>query len=283
MIRRLAPVVLAAFVTVITLAARTEVTFVMKNGQRLSGTFVYHHTDHYNLIINGKENSYPSDDIAMIAFVPGDPSAAEIDKLPNVNDPPELDRHTMVLRNGTMIRGKIYDFVEDRVIMDVKAGDRRTFNMGDIARLYISAPGARGVFHEVPPTDPATVPGGRARGRGVAPGTIVVRAAEPLTPTGLTVTRGQRLSFATTETIRITRDVEATPDGTTAITPTRRLALPVPNMGVGGLVARVGNGQPFPIGSSSQMVTMPAAGELLLGINDDTFADNTGAFHVRIR
>jgi hypothetical protein len=31
------------------------------------------------------------------------------------------------------------------------------------------------------------------------------------------------------------------------------------------------------------MVTMPATGELLLGINDDTFADNTGAFHVRIR
>ena len=73
MIRRLGPVVLAAFVAAVSLAARTEVTFVMKNGQRLSGTFVYHHTDHYNLVINGKRINTRRM-TSMIAFVPGDPS-----------------------------------------------------------------------------------------------------------------------------------------------------------------------------------------------------------------
>ena len=42
------------------------------------------------------------------------------------------------------------------------------------------------------------------------------------------------------------------------------------------------NGAPFPIGTSPQLVTMPANGRLYLGVNDDEFGDNSGAFAVTI-
>ena len=111
MIRRLTvsilPVVLGS---VALLASFADVTFVMKNGERISGRFSYNHTDQYQLIVDGRERSYPSDDIAMIAFTAGDPRSARGLALPTSDNPPELERHTVVLRNGEMIRGKIYDF-----------------------------------------------------------------------------------------------------------------------------------------------------------------------------
>ena len=51
---------------------------------------------------------------------------------------------------------------------------------------------------------------------------------------------------------------------------------------LGGLIARVDTGPAFPIGSNSQPITMPANGRLYLGINDDEFGDNSGAFTVVI-
>nr|MBA3296167.1 hypothetical protein [Acidobacteriota bacterium] len=49
----------------------------------------------------------------------------------------------------------------------------------------------------------------------------------------------------------------------------------------GALIARVGNGEAFAIGNQTT-VTMPAAGQLFLGINDDGFEDNAGEFRVEI-
>jgi hypothetical protein len=42
----------------------------------------------------------------------------------------------------------------------------------------------------------------------------------------------------------------------------------------------VGNGTPFIIGSSTNPIVMPAAGELFLGVNDDHVADNSGSYTV---
>jgi hypothetical protein len=57
---------------------------------------------------------------------------------------------------------------------------------------------------------------------------------------------------------------------------------PLPGNFVGALIARVGNGQPFPIGNQTT-VTMPANGQLFLGINDDHVGDNQGGFRVNIQ
>ena len=47
------------------------------------------------------------------------------------------------------------------------------------------------------------------------------------------------------------------------------------------LIARIGNAAPFPIGDVST-VTMPAAGQLFLGVNDDEVSDNRGEFLVNV-
>jgi hypothetical protein len=58
-------------------------------------------------------------------------------------------------------------------------------------------------------------------------------------------------------------------------------ACTLPNSATGLLVGRVGNGPVFRIGNS-QMFKAVNAGELLLGINDATFQDNSGAFAVTV-
>ena len=57
---------------------------------------------------------------------------------------------------------------------------------------------------------------------------------------------------------------------------------PLPGNFAGALIARVGNSAPFPIGNATT-VTVPAAGQLFLGINDDNVGDNQGGFRVSIQ
>ena len=58
---------------------------------------------------------------------------------------------------------------------------------------------------------------------------------------------------------------------------------PVPAMGVGGLIGKVGaTGRPFAIGAKSGQIRMPATGRLMLGVNDDHYDDNSGAFRVSV-
>ena len=63
---------------------------------------------------------------------------------------------------------------------------------------------------------------------------------------------------------------------------TRRPDYPVTAMPVGGLIGKVGNSAPFPIGSNTQPIVMPAAGRLMLGVNDNDWSDNSGFFSVVI-
>ena len=50
-------------------------------------------------------------------------------------------------------------------------------------------------------------------------------------------------------------------------------------MPVGGLIGRVGNSRPFPIGSNSQPITMPENGRLYLGINDEEVGHSAVGAH----
>jgi hypothetical protein len=59
-------------------------------------------------------------------------------------------------------------------------------------------------------------------------------------------------------------------------------ALPVPGAGPGALIGRVGNGAPFLLSNNPSPVPMPAAGRLMLGVNDTEYSDNSGAFTVSI-
>jgi hypothetical protein len=257
--------------------AAQPVTFVLRSGERVSGELTYKGGTTYTL--NGRD--YPSDDIAMIAFTPGDPSAAELQQIPNVdNNPSEHERHVFVTRDGQVILGKIYHISADgsTITFDRREGGRQDLAAGNLARVYVNPAGARSVYAAVlnTPTPTAVATSGV-----MSAGAINVQANQPWTDTGITVKKGDRVYFTTNGQITVGPGFVATADGSS--TAGARAGLPVPAMAAGGLIARVDNGAPFPIGSNSQAIVMPVAGRLYVGINDDNFGDNSGFFALTVR
>jgi hypothetical protein len=117
------------------------------------------------------------------------------------------------------------------------------------------------------------------RGR---PATVVVRASEAWTDTGLTVRAGDLLTFTATGMIRMSQDAAdvATPRG--ARSGRQAVDAPLPDTPAGALIARVGNSAPILIGDQTNPVRMPGGGRLFLGVNDDHVEDNGGMFRVTI-
>jgi hypothetical protein len=260
-----------------TFVTNQQVTLVMKNSERHAGTLVYHNDNNFNLLVNGQEQSYPIADVALVDMGAGDPPAAELNQLPTSNDPPELQRHMLVLRDGTLIHGKMYTIKQNAITFDTQEGQRRDFDLGNISRMYMTGTGARQVFASILSSPAATGTTGS-----VTPtpsGAIRVEGTQAWTDTGINVRRGQRIGFTTTGQVAFRGNEMVGPDGS----PTEnRQGLPVGSLGVGALIGRVGNGAPFPIGSNAQLIAMPAAGRLYLGINDTGTGDNSGAFMVTI-
>jgi hypothetical protein len=112
--------------------------------------------------------------------------------------------------------------------------------------------------------------------QGTANVTVKVDATHPWVDTGVTVRKGEAVSFTTDGTIRWGTKAEevAGPEGHGG---------KAGKLGVGGLIGRVGyNGKPFPIGNVRVPIVMPKGGKLFLGINDFIFSDNAGSFLVTI-
>lgn len=105
---------------------------------------------------------------------------------------------------------------------------------------------------------------------------VTVEATHPWVDSGLTVRKGERLSFQADGTIHWgpKPDQLAGPDGHGA---------KAGKLGAGGLIGRVGyGGKPFPIGNTRTPIVMPKSGQLFLGINDFIFGDNAGSFAITI-
>ena len=294
MVRRLPLVAVGICLSLAVVAASPDVTFVLKSGQRESGQLAWHvGSGDLGVTSNGRERMFPFDDIAVIQFTGGDPSRSELDQLPTSDNPPERERHMLVLRNGEVIHGKYHGFTSDQMTFDVWNGsggvDRRTINLGDVARLYTSGAGARNVFNNILNGAGA---GDRVRGRGrglgrgaggrIEDGTeIRVEASHIYTPTGIMVNARDQLRFTASGEIKLGPDVTATPNGNESLA--RRRTYPVSSAPAGALIGRVGNAAPFLIGSNTNPITMNATGELFLGVNDDKFSDNSQWFTVRIQ
>lgn len=279
MIRRIALAAVLAISTVAAGLAATQATLILKNGERHSGTLVYKKDANFNLVENGQERSWPQSEVAVIDIAGGTPTADELSKLSSSDA--ELERNMVVLRNGTIVHGKLYNINEnDSITFDTKQGQRRDISFSDIARIYMSNAGARTVFNNI-----ITGAGTATATTGVTPsvpGAVMVQANQQWTDTGLTVRRGDRISFQSSGTIKYgtSDDMSAGPDGASGASALRGPQFPVAASPVGALIGRVGNSTPFPIGSNSAPITMPADGRLYLGVNDDNFGDNSGAFAV---
>jgi hypothetical protein len=115
---------------------------------------------------------------------------------------------------------------------------------------------------------------------------LAVSGATEWTSSGLTLNAGDRIGITAAGTVYIDPAYPAGPSGTASCTPaknypTSTTPFPGPTAPCWSLVARIGNGAPFEVGTSVQFIA--TAGVLYLGVNDNNFADNSGSWTVNIK
>lgn len=262
------------------LRAQGAVTFVLTNGDRASGD-VASFSEASPAMPNGElnleqagrdERSFGLEMVAVIDYAGGTPADAELRALP-------ARGQFLALKNGTRTMGRLVDLRNGTLQWNGADGQRASYPIGNIARIYLDAAAARTVYNvpagNAAPETPVAV-GGRS-----ADGSVMVLANQAWTDTGHVIRAGDVVRFTVTGEIKFgTGDNQtANANGNDSV---RNPRFPVPALPVGGLIGRVGTGRPFPIGASPGPITLGQAGRLFLGVNDDGFTDNSGAFRVVI-
>jgi hypothetical protein len=251
------------------LQAQENATLTLRSGERVMGQLVDLGGSGFSVRVNGQDRQIPTNDVAVIDFTGGTVSNEDWAKVSGGNQ-------VAVLRNGDTINGTLYDIGGTsplKLTFKTSNGDR-DINSSDVSRIILSR------------TDAAVAAVGTG-GSGTAnltPATgngVVVSAKTPWTPTGLTVRRGEVLTFNTTGEIQLSTAADDVAGAAGAKSQRYATNAPLPRAFAGALIARIGNGAPFPIGNQTS-VAMPGAGQLFLGINDDGFDDNAGEFRVEI-
>jgi hypothetical protein len=274
MLRRFILTAALAACTIVPALAEDSATFVLTNGQRHNGTLIYGRGDNnivdgnFHLLTNGGEQVFPMGAVAVIDFVGGTPPAAEVRALQD-------DSQMMVMRNGQVIRGNLHNIIRGDLVQWVpEGGSRQNIATSAVRRLYLNTGNARSTYLGTVPTNTAGTAGN------VSAATVRVNGNLQWTDTGMDVRAGDRIQFNANGQVAYAPGDVTGPSGARA---GRNDLYPVPTMGPGGLIARVGDGTPFPIGAGARQLTMPANGRLYLGVNDDIHADNTGSFQVNVR
>jgi hypothetical protein len=248
----------------LTAQAQASATLVLRSGERVSGNLLDHGGVGFTISVNGQNRVVSEGDVIAVEFT--GPSLTD-----DIRSRLSAGKRLIVLRSGEVIEGSLYDIGGTsplNLTVDTSSG-RRQFTSNDVAQIYYAAP-----------PNMAVATSGTAATT-LAPGAVRVDANVAWNNSGLVVRRGDRLSFTTTGTIHFgtAPDATAGPDGNDRM---RGPQYPIAAMPVGGLIGRVGNSAPFPIGSNAQGITMPANGTLMLGVNDDQHGDNSGFFSVVI-
>ena len=274
------------------LAAVERATFILTDGERISGTVVYHTDSRENLINgslnigigDGQERNFRMEQVAVIDFIGGTPRRSELAALP------EGSGHLLVLRDGTTRGGQFVNMIGgDTLRWRNESGQTEEMPITKVARVYLNSESARNTFNYTPgptgnyPSGTTGTSGRRAqginpRGRG---GDIAVRADTAWTDTGMDVQRGDVISFQTRGQIMFGSDASQTANAS-GNPSMKNESYPVPQLPVGALIGRINNGAPFAIGGNRDGISMPASGRLMLGVNDDHFPDNSGSFYVSL-
>jgi len=249
--------------------AQDSATLTLRSGEKMSVTLVDLGGVGYTIRVNGVERQIPQNDVAVIDFTGAAMTDADWSRFSGPT--------VVVLRNGQTVNGSLYDIGGAsplRLTIRTADGDRE-ISSTEVARIIMAKP-------ENAVATSGTTPSSIANPAAV-PGAISVMASQPWTSSGLTVRKGQTITFATSGEVQLSDDANdiANPDGSK----NARYATgaPIRNVLAGALIGRIGpNGQPFAIGNQSSIVA-PAAGILYLGVNDDGFADNKGMFQVVVR
>jgi len=267
-------VVVVAFGTQRT-AAQGSVTALLISGEKVVGQLASFDAGTVDIRgSSGARRTIPFGDVVLLDFngsASGLPDS-ELQAARNAGSD-----HVLFMRGGRMLQGRVADFISEggpdaRVVFDAKGGGRQELRLDQVDRLYVSqftdrAYAAAGVR---PPSSTAA--------DSSAPGTRRVPGNTRWLDTGLDVRQGERFTLQTSGTVFLLgNEMEAAPAGVSD--GSRAGGAPMPDLPLGALIGRVGNGRPFGIGDQTS-ISMPAIGRLYLGINDDNPSDNQGEFTV---
>ena len=256
---------IAAFAVASTASAQENATLTLRSGERLSGQLMDLGGVGFTVRINDQERRIPANDVAVIDFTGAGTSQSDWDRLSS--------GPFAVLKDGQIVTGQLTDIGGSsplRLSFSVN-GANRDIQSNAVARIVLARP------NDAPSTSLPSTP---ATDGAIGTNGIMVPARQRWTATGLTVRRGETLTVSATGEIRFAAgaDAKASANGSSQ----RAADNPLPNATTGTLIGRVGNGQPFAIGSQASFQA-PAAGQLFLGVNDTNLDDNDGSFQVQVR
>jgi hypothetical protein len=284
MVRRLvSTVALLACVGIYSLSAAERATFILSSGERISGDLAVRGADGATYVdgqLNldaggGTAQAFPIDSVAIIDLAGGTPEPIELSRVPEAGQ-------CVVLRSGHSQAGKFVNIVRGDTLLWDYRGEQQQYPLRDVARVYLNAAAARTALRVIgaPTRAVATTGAAAAAQTALQPGALRVNANQAWNDTGIDVKAGDLVAFQASGQINFAEGngLIAGPDGYSG--GSLAATNPVAGMPLGGLIGKVGNGAPFPIGSNTQPIRMPAKGRLMLGVNDGQVSDNGGFFSV---
>ena len=254
--------------------AQVNATVVTKSGERHTGRNVGFRTDRGEVSVRTSQHEEPRLKLDQVAYI-------EFGGTPQTQVSLSGSQHAVVLRDGTVHKGQVIEIGHTNpgdestpflVTFRTEGGEERRLPVSQVGRVYFSDQAATATSGQQ----------GQAQLESPTGDGITVSARQQWTPTGLMVRSGDRLTFQTSGEIQLSNNADDVAGPAGARSQRKATGAPLPQNFAGALIARVGTGQPFPIGDQTS-VTMPANGQLFLGINDDELNDNRGEFRVKIQ
>ena len=244
--------------------AQESATLTLRNGDKVTGQLVDLGGVGFTMRVNGAERNIPTSEVAVIDFSGGSMTDADWNKVSGGSQ-------VLWLKSGETVSGQLFDIggtTPLKITFKTASGDRE-FSSSEIGRIVLARPS------NAVATSGANLQAPTGTG-------ISVNPKQPWTATGMTVRKGEVLHFNATGEIQLSGEANDVATAFGAKSGRKAANAPMPGVLAGALIGRIGsNGQPFAIGSGVP-VTMPAAGQLFLGINDDGFEDNQGELRVDI-
>jgi hypothetical protein len=252
-------------------SAAQNATVVLRSGERIAGELVDMGASGFSVSVGGDVRRIPTGEVAVIDFGGGT-------NFPS-NEASQVTggQHLVVLSSGQSVTGRVTDIGGDRplrITVDTASG-KRDFSSNEVRRIYLASPPTRGAVGAAPPPPaPAPLPptGGQIR----------VPANQRWVDTGLTVRRGESVTFNASGRVKLSANANDTA-GPPGAESGRRPTGPMAGVLAGALIGRIGPVSMFAIGNQTNPLPMPADGRLFLGVNDDEVNDNTGEFVVDVR
>ena len=255
-------------------ATQHRVTVQTRSGERISGLLqdiengtVFVRTSQHD------QRRLPIGDVVLIDLVGGASGLPDSELSVAARS-----EHLVILRNGSSWTGQFVDVrggeasaapgTQHALVFRASNGEERRVDLGQVGRIYLGNYPYTAAVNNTPTAVPA--------------GAIRVPGNAAWVPTGILVRSGDRISFNTSGQVQLSEDPGDVAEAAGSARGRKAAGSPIPNDLSGALIARIGRGAPFAIGNQ-ESVTMPARGELFLGVNDDHVGDNRGEFLVQIR